>query len=60
MTKAELQNISQEREYIINRLSLLDPDNAIESQERERLLCQLDCLEHKIDCTLISVRKNKL
>lgn len=60
MTKAELKNISQERQCISNRLSLLDPDNAIESQKREQLLLRLDFLEHQIDCALISAKRNRL
>ena len=48
MKKVELRNISQEREYISKQLTLLNPNNAIENQERERLLYRLDFLEHKI------------
>ena len=60
MTKHELNEITQERKYISNRLYILDPDNAIENQERERLLHRLDFLEHKIDCALLSIRRNRL
>ena len=60
MTKHELNEVSQERKYISSRLYILDPDNSIESQARERLLQRLDFLEHKIDCALLSIRRNRL
>ena len=60
MTKYELNEISQERKYISNQLYILDPDNPIESQEREILLQRLDFLEYKIDCALLSIRRNRL
>ena len=60
MTKHELNKISQERKYIGNQLYILDPDNPIENQERERLLQRLDFLEYKIDCALLLIRRNRL
>lgn len=60
MTKHELNEISQERKYISNQLYILDPDNPIENQKREWLLQRLDFLEHKIDCALLSIRRNRL
>ena len=60
MTKHELNEVSQERKYISSRLYILDPDNSIENQERERLLQRLDFLEYKIDCALLSTRRNRL
>ncbi len=60
MTKHELNEISQERKYISNQLYILDPNNPIENQKREWLLQRLDFLEYKIDCTLLSIRRNRL
>ena len=60
MTKHELNEITQERKYIGSRLYILDPDNPIESQERERLFQRLDFLESKIDYALLSIRRNRL
>ena len=60
MTKHELNEISQERKYISNQLHILDPDNPIENQKREWFLQRLDFLEHKIDCALLSIRRNRL
>lgn len=60
MTKHELNKISQERKYISNQLHILDPNNSIENQKRERLGLRLDFLEHKIDCALLSIRRNRL
>ena len=49
MTKHEFRNISKEVTYIEKRLSILSPDNPIEYQQREKLLCRLDYLEFKLD-----------
>ena len=59
MTKAELKEISSEREQISKRLAVLDPNNAIESQERRMLFLRLDHLEHLIDCALIEIKHKK-
>ena len=60
MTKIEMQNIADEITYIDKTLSILSPDNPIENQQREKLLYRLDFLEHKIDCFLMSERRNHL
>ena len=60
MTKYELNEISQERRNISSQLHILDPDNPIENQKREWLLQRLDFLEYKIDCALLSIRRNRL
>ena len=60
MTKGELKNISEERKYISKKLNILDPNNPIENQERERLLYRLDFLKNKLHSNLISKRKHKL
>ena len=60
MTKYELNQITQERKYISSQLHILDPDNPIENQKRERFLQRLDFLEYKIDCFLISEKRNHL
>ena len=39
---------------------MLDPDNAIESQEIDRHLHHLDFLEHQIDCALMTIKCKKL
>ena len=60
MTKIEMKNIADEITYIDKQLSILSPDNPIENQQRERLLCRLDFLEYKIDCFLLSKKRNHL
>ena len=60
MTKAELKQISLEREEISKRLTVLDPDNAIESQEIDRHLHRLDFLKYQIDCALVDIKRKKL
>ena len=59
MTKAELKQISLEREEISKRLTVLDSDNAIESQEIDRHLHRLDFLKNQIDCALIAIRRKR-
>ncbi len=60
MTKIEMKNITDEITYIDKQLSILSPNNPIENQQRDRLLCRLDFLEHKIDCFLLSKKQNHL
>ena len=60
MTNFEMKNIADEITYIDQQLSILDPDNLIENQQRERLLCRLDFLEYKIDCFLLSKKRSHL
>ena len=60
MTNFEMKNIADEITYIDQQLSILDPDNLIENQRRERLLCRLDFLEYKIDCFLLSKKRSHL
>ena len=55
-----MKNIADEITYIDEKLSILSPDNSIENQQRERLLCRLDFLEYKIDYFLLSKRRNHL
>ena len=57
MTKKELRGISQEIDCISKRLSWLDSNNIIESQERRRLFCRWDFLDYQLDQALISVSK---
>ena len=60
MTKAELKKISLEREKISKRLAVLDPDNAIESQEIDHHLHRLDFLKYQISCALIAMKRKRL
>ena len=60
MTKVEMKNIADEITYIDKKLSILSPDNPIENQQREKLLCRLDFLEYKIDCFLLSKKQSYL
>ena len=60
MTRFEMKNIADEITYIEKKLSILSPDNPIENQQRERLLSRLDFLEYKIDCFLLSKKRNHL
>ena len=60
MTKAQMQDISQQIISIDRQLDLLSPDNAIESQQRERLLQRLDFIEFQLDRFIISERKKHL
>ena len=55
-----MKKIADEITYIDKKLSILSPDNSIENQQRERLLCRLDFLEYKIDCFLMSKKQNHL
>ena len=59
MTKSELQEISRERKFISKRLDILDPDNPIENQERERLFNRLDTLEQKLDQSIAESERKK-
>ena len=60
MTNAELNDISKEIDCISEQLSILDPDNAIENKLREQLFHRWDFLDYKLDCALISARRNNL
>ena len=60
ITKTEMASIDREISYIGERLSILSPNNPIENQQRERLLCRLDFLEHKIDYFLASGERPRL
>ena len=55
-----MKNIADEITYIDEMLGILSPNNPIENQQRERLLCRLDFLEYKIDCFLLSKRRSRL
>ncbi len=49
ITEQEMKEISEEIDYIEQRLDILSSDNSIESQERRRLLQRLDFLEHQVN-----------
>ena len=49
MTDQEMKEISEEIDYIEQRLDILSPNNSIERQERGRLLRRLDSLEYQIN-----------
>ncbi len=57
MTKQELREISKEIDHISKRLSWLDSNNIIESQERRRLFRRWDFLDYQLDQALISAGK---
>lgn len=60
ITKAEMQEISKEIDYIEQRLDILSSNNPIENQERRRLLQRLDFLEYQVDhLRTFSTKKNK-
>ena len=59
MTKAELKQISLERKEISKRLAILNPDNAIESQEIDHHLYRLSFLKHQIDSALMAIKRKK-
>ena len=48
LTQKEMNDISNEITYIEKRLDVLSPSNAIERQERSRLLKRLDFLEYHV------------
>ena len=58
MTKQELKEISQEIDSISKQVALLDPRNAIESQERRRLFHRWDFLDYQLEVALISFERN--
>ena len=49
ITEQEMKEISEEIDYIEQRLDILSSDNSIESQERRRLLQRLDFLEYQVN-----------
>lgn len=59
MTEKQADDILQEMLFIEKRLDVLDSNNAIESQEIERLLERVDCLGHIIHCELTKLKKRK-
>ncbi len=56
MTKYELKAISTEIDCISEQLSILDPDNPIENQMRERLLYRWDFLDYQLEQAFLSAR----
>ena len=60
ITKAEMKRIDTEITYIEKKLDILSPDNPIENQQREKLLCRLDYIEYQLDRFIISEQKNRL
>ncbi len=60
MTKKKLNDISQEIKSISYRLSILDPNNLIESQLRTQLFHRWDFLDYQLDCALILAKKNRI
>ena len=61
ITEQEMKEISEEIDYIEQRLDILSSDNSIESQERRRLLQRLDFLEHQVNhLRTFSTKRNHL
>ena len=59
ITEQEMKEISEEIDYIEQRLDILSLNNSIESQERRRLLRRLDFLEYQLRSSLIFLKSKK-
>ena len=60
ITEQEMKEISEEIDYIEQRLDILSLNNSIESQERRRLLQRLDFLEHQVNhLRTFSIKRNQ-
>ena len=44
---------------IKHHLKILDPDNSIENQKRERLFLRADFLAHQARCELAKIKRRK-